>query len=205
MAKPLFSKPSRRFGRLVASVVIASAVAACAVTRGPAPRTFDLPAAEPGRSAGGSSAHIVVMAPRALASLDNERIMVRQGGGEISYFPGAQWSATLSRLVQARIAESFTNTGRVRAIGQQGDGIAADYLVVTELREFALNVAGPREASVEIFVKLINDRSGRVVASATFEADTPVPSDDLDRVVEGLRASFETVAADIVAFTLKRI
>lgn len=192
--------------RAVLAGGLASVLAGCALSSGSTPRTFDLPAAEGlGRSAGSSSAHIVVMTPRALTAVDNERIMVRQGGGEISYFPDVRWSARLSSLVQARITQSFENTGRVRAVGQQGDGIAADYLIVSEIREFALDVEGGRVAAVDIFVRLINDRSGRVVASALFEAETPVASDNVDAVVEGLRTSFAEVAGEIVTFALKRI
>lgn len=173
---------------------------------GAAPRTFDLQAASGfDRGVGGSGAHIVVMAPRALAALDNEKILVRQPGGEISYYPGAQWGARLGSLVQTRLTQAFENTGRVRAIGQQGDGIAADYLVVSEIRDFSFDVSSGRNARVALFVKLINDRSGRVVASRLIEAEEPVTSDSADAVINALDRSFDSVQRTIVAFTLRRI
>ena len=187
------------------AALAALALAGCGITSGPAPRTFDLSAASGLGSVGGSGAHIVVMSPRALPALDNDKILVRQSAGEISYYPDARWSSPLGSLVQTRLTQAFENTGRVRAIGQQGDGIAADYLVVTEIRDFALDAADNRTAKVSLFVKLINDRSGRVVASALFEASEPVASDTPDGVVAALNAAFEAAQRRIVAFTLKRI
>ncbi len=187
-------------------VLAAAAVGGCGLASGPAPRTFDLTAASGfPRSVGGSGAHIVVMTPRALPALDTEKIMVREAGGEISYYPGVQWGARLSGLVQTRLTQAFENTGRVRAIGQQGDGIAADYLIVSEIREFALDASNGPSARVALFVKVINDRSGRVAASKLFEASIPIFSDTPDGVIGALDAAFEEVQRDIVAFTFRRI
>ena len=122
-----------------------------------------------------------------------------------AFFPGAQWSGNLTSLVRARLTQSFENTGRVRAVGQQGDGIAADYLIVPEIRDFAYSVDGENVASVSIFIKIINDRSGRVVASEPFERQVPVGSDDLDSVVEALRVAFVDLQEGVVRFTLARI
>lgn len=195
--------PSRR---LFVATGLVTLLAGCSVTRKPAPRTFDLRAADSFPSGtGGSSSHIVVMSPRALEALNSEKILVRQAGGEISFFPGAQWSGNLTSLVRARLTQSFENTGRVRAVGQQGDGIAADYLIVPEIRDFSYSVEGEKVATVSIFVKIINDRSGRVVASEPFKRQIPVSSDDLDSVVNALAEAFVDLQKGVVKFTLARI
>ena len=49
-------------------------------------------------------------------ALETDRIMVRQGGDKISYYKGIAWSDRLPRLVQARMIETFQNSGAVKAV-----------------------------------------------------------------------------------------
>lgn len=191
-------------------LVLASGVllgACTAVTGGgPAPTTYDLSAVSSfSGGIGGSGAHLVVMKPRALTALDTERILVRQDGALISYFTGSQWSDQLSNLVRARLTQAFENTGKIRAVGQQGDGLRADYILVTEIRQFELNADDGQNAEVAMFVKIINDRNGRVVSSRLFDASAAVGSDDTDAVVAALDDAFAEVQDDIVRWTFRRI
>lgn len=192
----------------VVALCVPLALGGCAALGGggPAPDTYDLTAGRSfGSAAGATRAQLVVMKPRAVSALDSRRIMVREDGRLISFFSGAQWTDDLTTLVQARLAQAFENSGRIRAVGQQGDGLKADYLLVSEIRNFEMDTDGARTADVSIVVKIINDRNGRVVASELFEGSAAVPSDSPDGAVAGLDAAFSAVQGDIVAWTLARI
>lgn len=192
------------FGKIgrASVVAITLALSACA-TGGSAPATYDLSAAREFSSGGRSSAHMVVMEPRAISALSNERIMVREDAARVSYYPDSQWTDQLPRLVQARLTQAFENSNRFRAIGQNGDGLKADFILVTEVRRFEYS---PTEgAVVSLYVKLVNDRNGRVRAARLFEATDQGSGDEVKAVVNALDRAFTEVQRDIVAFAVRRI
>lgn len=145
------------------------AVAGCGSSGSP-PATFDL-TLPPGKSSSTPGRQqIIVNDPTALQPLDSDRILVTSGPA-VSYLGGAQWSDRLPRLVQARIVQTFENTGRT--VGRPGNGVSADYQVDSDIRAFGISTEGS-EAVVEISAKIINARDGRIVAARVFRAATPV-------------------------------
>ncbi|MCG8444921.1 MAG: ABC-type transport auxiliary lipoprotein family protein [Hyphomicrobiales bacterium] len=183
-------------------------VSACLLTAGcggRAPDIFDLNAPVSFASSARSGAHLVVMEPRALSALNTERVVVREANGQISYFAGIQWSDRLTGLVQSRIVQAFENSGRIRSIGQQGDGLKSDYILVTDIRRFEF-FAGPEFAGrVTLSVKIVNDSNGRVVSSRVFDAEQPAGDNSGQAAVASLDAAFDTALQDIVAWTLRTI
>jgi cholesterol transport system auxiliary component len=189
-----------------ASLALAFILSGCAaLSSAPPPSTFDLraPAAFSG-ALGRSAAQLVVMTPRAVGPYASERIVVRPDPIQIAFFPGAQWSDQLPVLVRSRIARSFENADRIKAVGQEGDGLKSEYILVTEIRSFEL-VAATGLARIALFMKLIDDRTGEVLASRLFEGAAPVPGETPEAVVAGLDAAFDTVLREIVAWTVGRI
>lgn len=165
--------------------------------------TFDLGAPAPGPAVKVVAAQVLVPEPSALKALNSERILVRPSGSEIAYLPGAQWSDRLPHLIQQRLVQTFENVGHVRA-GMPGQGLSIDYQVVTELRSFDYD-AGTRKARIELGVKLMNDRTGKVVASDVFGGETPVADETPASVTAGLDALLMTEMKAIVAWTVKRL
>lgn len=151
-------------GRLAACLALAT-LAACAT--GAPPATFDLTAPRDGLSAGRGRGLLVVAEPQALAAYDSEKIIVRTGEGGIAYLPDAQWSDRLPRLIQARLIQTFENGRRIRAIGRPGDRLVPAAQLNSEIRQFGID-ARTGEAMVEISVKIVNDRSGRILAGHIF-------------------------------------
>ena len=97
---------------------------------------------------------------------------------QVSYYKGIAWSDRLPRLVQARIIETFQNSGAVK-VGERHIG---QYALVTDLRAFQIDVSsGKAFAEIEIFAKLINISSGKVVATKGFSARVPATTDSADR------------------------
>ena len=163
---------SSRLTALAAALGFAGALGLAACGGGAPSATFDLSALPPGGTLRGSARQLVVAEPVAGQALDSDRIVIRPAEGEIAYLSGAQWADRLPRLVQTRLIQSFENTRTVKLVGRPGDRLAADRTLETEIRAFEINVRSG-EAVVEITAKLLDDRSGRLVATQVFGLRAP--------------------------------
>jgi cholesterol transport system auxiliary component len=170
------------------------------------PDTYDLAGpADLSRVKGASSAQVLVPSPSALKILDSQRIVVTRGS-LVAYYPNAQYADTLPRVVQARVIEAFERTKQAKAVGRPGEGLSIDYQLLTDLRTFGY-VVGPtgQVAQVEISARLMNDRTGRVVAFKVFNAEVPVAADNAPSVVASLNAALDEVLVDLVSWSLSKI
>jgi len=152
-------------------LLLGAALAGCGAT--PVP-TYNLTAPH-GFSAGGSgNGQLIVTAPTALAILNTDKIVVEPGQGQVAYLADAQWSDNLPALLQARIIQAFENGSKLRRVARPGDGVAADYQLVSDIRAFGIRITpeGP-VAVVELSAKLIGSQSGRILAAQVFKAAVP--------------------------------
>ncbi|MCX2722023.1 ABC-type transport auxiliary lipoprotein family protein [Roseibium salinum] len=155
-----------------------------------------------GRSSG---VQVLVTAPRALKALDTSHIAVVDQGPIYSYFPNSAWADTLPNVVQAKLAQTLQDTGRLRGVGLPGEGLLIDYQLQTEIRSFELRVDGASRGFVEIFARVVNDRNGRTVATKVFSAQTPSGGTSVDQAVEAMNASADRVFTEITAWTLQNV
>lgn len=171
----------------------------------PAPETYDLSVpSQAAGIAGSSQAQILVPETAALASLNSERIVV-MNGSRVSYYPDAQWTDRLPKVLQTKIIQTFDASKRARAAGRPGEGLSIDYQLLTEVRAFQYDSGGDRSAHVEIYAKVLNDRNGRVVAAKLFTASVPVQTDSAPAVVNALDAGLNQVLLELVSWTLSRV
>lgn len=184
----------------------------------PPPRTFDLVAPEIESIAGNSVRlgrnryQLVVSEPVAVRALDGDRVMVKLGRSEVSYFGDVTWSDRLPKLVQARLIETLERSGRFRAVGNGRDKVAADLELATELIAFETAVesgnrqehdrdhVAPAVAHVSLFAKLVDERRGVVVASRRFTATAPARKDSAVQSIDGMNMAFQSIAQQIAAW-----
>jgi cholesterol transport system auxiliary component len=167
--------------------------------------TFDLSplrAASGGR--GGSGRQIVVQEPTTLRLYDGERIVVRPARGEASYLGGAQLVDRLPRLLQARLVQSFENSRRVRAVARPGEGLDPDLVLLTDIRAFGLDASTTPMVEIDLSVRLVASRTGRVVASELFAARAPVGSTEPRAVIAALDGALSGVLGRVVDWTARR-
>lgn len=162
----------------LAAMSLVAALAACST---PPPATFDLTAATGFSSAAGRGM-LVVGEPVAVSFIDSERIAVRTGANGVAYLSGAQWPDRLPKLFQARLIQSFENARRAGSVARPGDRLVAAHQLNSDIRTFEIQEA-TGEAVVEITVRIVNDRSGRIVAAEVFSARVPVGA------IEGVEAA----------------
>jgi cholesterol transport system auxiliary component len=190
---------------IVGSVaVVGLAVAGCSSTS--APRVYDIvaPSTFPAR-AGAVRGQLLVVEPKAIASLDTERIAVRGPGGAYSYLTDGAWADRLPKLLQARIIQAFENANRLRSVGRPGDRLASDWQLIADIRSFEVVAQGATEVVVEMSVKLVNDRSGRILAGRVFSARAPAAGTDAANVSNAFNGAVQTVMREIVLWSTGQI
>ena len=171
-------------------------LAGCALALGGsrAPITYDIVAPHSfAASPKSAKFQLVVNEPTAVHALETDRIMVRPSADKVSYYKGVAWSDRLPRLVQARMVETFQNSGAVKAVSNS----SGEYSLSTELRSFQIDASGGQAAAeIELFAKLVNNSSGKVVASKGFSARVPSSSDEPAQAVAALNQGFTEVMQD---------
>ena len=144
---------------------------------------------------------LVVYEPTAVHALETDRLMVRPQADQVSYYKGIAWSDRLPRLVQARMIETFQNSGAVKAVS----GSSGQYGLVTDLRAFQIDVtSGKAFAEIEIFAKLVNTASGKVMATKGFSARVPATSDAPGDAIAALNQAFTEVLQDTTTWVASR-
>jgi len=183
-----------RFGFVAA--VLAVGVFTLAACASAPPETFDLSASI---ARARLRAPLAIREPVASLDLDSQRILVRTGPDTVAYMAGAQWSDRLPALVQSRLVQTFQNAKQLRFVGRAGAGFSADYEMEIDIRAFELNV--PRgQAVIDMAVKIVNARSGRVAAAQIFTAEAPASGTGSANAVTALNTALASVMAKIAAF-----
>ena len=170
----------------------------------PPPNTYALlgPADVPVKR-GASTAQILVPAPTALKILDSQSVVVMRGA-LVAYYPDAQYTDTLPRVVQARIIDAFERSHEAHAVGRPGEGLAIDYQIITEIRKFDIRLDGNDRAEVELFVRVLNDRNGTVRAAKEFTAQAAVSGSGNAAYASALDAAFRAASVEIVDWSVSR-
>jgi cholesterol transport system auxiliary component len=186
----------------LATGVLCLGLLGCALAGSKPPATYDLVAPRSFSTTPRPAPwQLVVYEPTAVHALETDRLMVRPQADQVSYYKGVAWSDRLPRLVQARIIETFQNSGAVKAVSS-GTG---QYALVTDLRAFQIDVtSGKAYAEIEIFAKLVNTGSGKVVATKGFSARVPATTDSPGDAIAALNQAFTEVLQDTMTWVASR-
>lgn len=149
---------------------------------------------------------ILIPLPAALKALDSENIVVHNAPGSITYLKGAQWGDRLTNLVQSRLVQAFENSTAVGGVGRPGDGLAINYQVQAELRDFGINAySSTQSAKVELAVRVLNDKTGEVRATRIFTSTAPVKGAGNNAYIQALDNAFSEMNQQIVSWVVSVI
>ena len=163
-----------------------------------APTTYDLVA--PRSFAATPKAakwQLVVNEPTAVHALDTDRIWCARAPTR-SPTTRARPGATGCRI-SCRCAPSrrLQNSGAVKAVTSSSDRVDGDYSLSMEIRSFQIDAASGRPAAdIDIFAKLINNNSSKVVASKSFTTRVASASDTPAAGVAALNQALTEVLQD---------
>jgi len=152
--------------------VLAFGLAGLAGCSSPPPPTFDLSAA-PRPGGVGALAQLAIAEPQAFALYDTERLVVRASGNAVAYLPGAQWADRLPKVFQARLIQTFENASQAGRVSRPGGRIMPANQLNTDIRTFEAR-ADTREVVLEVSAKIVNDRTGQVIAAEVFGVRMPL-------------------------------
>lgn len=184
-------------GMIGASVLLT----ACSSTL--APLTYDLNAPRLTPTPRRSRRTIVITLPKAVATYDTERVVVREAGGVLSYLPEAQWSDRLPKLLQTRLLQAFEFSGFPN-IGRPDDQLAVDMTLATEIVAFEIDAARGGVASVSLGTKLVDERNGSIPASTLLSATMPGSLEDGRTAVAGLDAALASVSQQMLQWVASK-
>lgn len=154
---------------------------------------------------------IVVEEPTATAAVDTDQIAVQPTPLQVQYLKGARWVDRTPLFVQALLIESFENTGKVAAVGRSTVGLRADYLVVTDVREFqAQEVTGEDQkdalrVNVRLNIKIIDTFEDQIIASRSFNEFEPSASQEAGDLAVAFDEALGDAMRDSVEWTIRRI
>jgi phospholipid/cholesterol/gamma-HCH transport system substrate-binding protein len=146
---------------------------------------------------------IAVPEPSALMSLSSDKILIAHGASVGASIQNAQWSDNLPVLFQAKMIESFEDSGYFQAVGRPIDGFEADDQVLTDLRTFRI-VTTPSPAAVVAFsAKILT--GGRMKATRVFEASVPIAATDGAAAAAGLNEAFDKTMRQLIPWAADNI
>lgn len=175
-------------------LLLGAVLSACSGS--PQRTTFDLTApGDVGRTSG-SRTQLVINEPTAVQALDSDRILVREGGA-LSYLPDGQWADRLPKLFQVRLIQTFENASQLGRVGRPGDRVVADLALNADIRSFGIDTE-TSQAVVEVTVRVVSDRTGRVASARGFSARVPVGSISGASAAAALDQAMSQVLRDIV-------
>lgn len=154
---------------------------------------------------------IVVTEPTATAVVSNDRITVQPTPLEVRFLPGARWVDRAPLIIQSLLIESYENSGKVDAVGRSAIGLRADYLIVTDVREFQAQLpAGsaedtPLEAHVRLNIKIVDAYSDRIIASQSFSEFFAAESDAPRDIVYAFDEALGDTLRDAVEWSIRRM
>jgi cholesterol transport system auxiliary component len=154
---------------------------------------------------------IVVAEPTATAAVSTDRIAVMPTPLQVEYLPGARWVDLAPVIIQALLIESYENTGKVDAVGRSAIGLRADYLIVTDVREFQARVppnAPPDsllEVQVRLNIKVIDADLDQIIASRSFEKIVSAKSDEAADITEAFDDALGSTMRDSIEWSIRKM
>lgn len=196
--------------RLSVCLVVPVCVAGCLVS-GPAPRLLQLRPALPPVAAGLKAMQkeqMVVAMPLAGNALDTDAIALLFHDREIRYLAGARWTAPVPRLVQRGVLDGLEVSGAFRGVTDESAGISANVKFLSEVRAFQLryeNEVAPPVAEFTLSARLLDLRTGDIVATRTFQSSVPANGTDALALAAACEAAFAQGLAEIVPWVIATV
>lgn len=146
---------------------------------------------------GATLPQLVVPEPAAPMAFNSDRVVVLGDPPENAPFEKAQFTDNIPAVVQAKIIESFENSGCFAAVTRPLDNLEQSDQIQTEIRQFAVVMKPEPAADVEIAVKLVS-AAGKIVGARIFDQRALLAATDAPSAVAALDTAFGKVLAEAV-------
>ena len=174
----------------------------------PAPKLYVLqPVLPRGLPGGKVEWALSIQAPEATSGLDSERIAILLPPSNMDYYADSAWADRLPALVQSALLEAFEASGRIDAVARDSDGVHADFMLSTDLRDFEARLdqaQGAPLAVVRIGARMVKSRSREIAGYISASREVRASVNSVEAAVEALNTAFAGVLAQLVPWVLDR-
>ncbi|HEX2842855.1 ABC-type transport auxiliary lipoprotein family protein [Hyphomicrobium sp.] len=146
---------------------------------------------------GATRPQLVVPEPAAPMAFNSDKVVVLGAPPDGAPFEKAQFTDNIPAVVQAKVIESFENSGCFDAVTRPIDNLEQSDQLQTEIRQFAILMKPQPTADVEITVKLVS-AGGKILGSRVFDQRALLSAVDAPSAVAALDTAFGKVLADAV-------
>jgi cholesterol transport system auxiliary component len=149
---------------------------------------------------------LAVLAPDASDSLDTTRIAINRSPTTLDYYANAEWPDNLTALVQNALVSGFESSGRIAQVAAESEGLHANYLLQTEIRDFEARYDTPDGAPtavVRIMAKLVTQKTRVIVGQMLAEQEAPAGANSIDAAVAALNQALAAAVVQIVNWALE--
>ena len=150
---------------------------------------------------------LVVTVPDAPQSLDSARIALARSPTTIDYFANSAWTDRAPVMVQDLLVESFENTRKIVSVGRDTSGLRADYVLLTDLRDFEARyyegTNKPPQVRVRLTAKLIKMPEREIIGGLDAVKLADAGHNDIDSIVNAFGEATGNAMKMIVQWTLR--
>jgi cholesterol transport system auxiliary component len=183
----------------------AFALAACA-TGGNQTQIYVLrPDAPAGPAGARVKWELAVAVPYAAGSLNSERIALTRTTETLDFFADAAWTDRLPVVLQNCLIESFEKSGRINAVSRETAGLKADFVLETEVRDFAAHyeaASGAPEVNVRIAAKLVAAADRTIVGTLDSMHRATAAENRVPAIVSAFNVALTAALKEIVEWSL---
>lgn len=151
---------------------------------------------------------LLLQRPEASLGVEGGRIALRTSPTTVDYFANAQWTDVVPAMLQTLMLEAFERSRVLAGVGREGQGLRADYILRTDVRDFHAVYPGQVDAvptvHVGISATLVDAASRQIVAQRLFESRVPAAENSLAAVVAGFNAAVDSALEELVPWTVRQ-
>ena len=150
---------------------------------------------------------LVVSVPDAPQSLDSARIALARSPTTIDYFANSAWTDRAPVMVQELLVQSFENTHKIVSVGRDTSGLRADYVLLTDLRDFEARyyegTDKPPQVRVRLAAKLIKMPEREIIGGLDAVKVSDAERNDITSIVNAFGEATGNAMKAIVQWTLR--
>lgn len=146
---------------------------------------------------------LVIEPPKARATLDSNRIMIRPSVLQTQYLPDAEWGDTVPATLQRLLVEALSATGSFDHVGRAPLGTSGDVALISEIQDFNAVLTG-EGATIRLSVdaQMVGEMEANVIARGRFAANVPAASTRTADLVPAFDAATRQLVTQMTLWAL---
>jgi cholesterol transport system auxiliary component len=148
---------------------------------------------------------LAIEQPTSDDSIDRQRIAIYRGD-TMDYYADAQWTDEAPKVIQNLLVQAFEKSGHISAVARDSDGLHADYLLQSELRDFEARYDSPDGAptiTVTIVARLLKAPGREVIATLNSSHQARASENKIPAAVAAFNQATAQALEEIVGWALR--